>query len=776
MAEEKVTLSPTPEKAPRKEAAKQAQKKPETAPQKETSKEAPREPEKAPAKETPKDASKAAAKDSQKDSPKDSQKESLKEAPKDTAKDAQKEASKETAKEASKESAKESAKDAAKDAARDGRASKDAKEPKEKETKKSAPSAQSEAAEKDEEEDAPEESSYTLSGTTVCGGVAFGYAQQLGEGELEVPHFSIEKSQTRAEFTRLRAAINTVARELGELLETSANSDAPPEAVAFIEMHCQILKDESLISDTQDIIRERLINAEWALSLKLEDLRRAFEELDDAYLAERVEDIAQVVERVQRVLTGRRRPADTVSQMMRESSVILVAEDLSPADVLILKRRRDISVAGLVIENGSLTSHTAILARSLEIPTLVHVVGARGRIENDDVLLLDADRGLVTVNPQAELLPKISGRIQQLKAIRARQRELKSTPAATADGQSVRLCANIALPEDVRDAAGSGADGIGLFRSEFLFMNRPVLPSEDEQYETYRRVIRAMKDKPVTIRTADLGGDKMPSREALESLGYDCSREIVNPALGQRAIRFSLGFPELFMTQIRAILRAAFDANVRILIPMLSRVSEIMIVSDCIRRAQEELKDRGEEYAEHIALGGMIEVPAVAMSLPIFLRRLDFVSIGTNDLIQYMLAVDREDTSVSQIYDPMHPAVLAVLSKTIATANKAGKEISVCGEVAGDPVYAKLLLGMGLRNFSMDCARVLPLKEKILAYSAADAEELVRRLKRCDTCSGVRSMVLEHFQSCGDPQAQELAEKLALSMPQPVAAPVAASA
>ena len=608
--------------------------------------------------------------------------------------------------------------------------------------------------------------SFSLAGTKVCSGVAFGYAQQLGEGELEVPHFSIEKAQTRAEFTRLRAAINTVAKELTELLENSSHGDAPPEAIAFIEMHCQILKDESLITDTQDIIRDRLINAEWALSIKLEDLRRAFEELDDDYLAERVEDIAQVVERVQRVLTGRRRPADTVTQAMRDSAVILVAEDLSPADVLILKRRRDISITGLVIENGSLTSHTAILARSLEIPTLVHVTGARERIENDDVLLLDADRGLLTVNPETELLPRISNRIQQLKAVRARLKELKSTPAATADGEVLHLFANIALPEDVRDAVNNGADGIGLFRSEFLFMNRPVLPSEDEQYETYRRVVRSMKGKPVTIRTADLGGDKMPSNQALESIGYDAGSAVVNPALGQRAIRFSLGFPELFLTQLRAILRAACDGNVRILIPMLSRVSEIQIVTEYLKKAQQELKDRGVPYAQKVSLGGMIEVPAVAISLPIFLRKLDFVSIGTNDLIQYILAVDREDASVSQIYDPMHPAVLSILSKTISTANRAGKEISVCGEVAADPIYAKLLLGMGLRNFSMDCAQLLPLKEKLLTYSAAQAADLIKRLRRCDTCSSVRNIVHEHLLACGDPQAKELAACLVYPMPQ----------
>ena len=357
-----------------------------------------------------------------------------------------------------------------------------------------------------------EEESVTLSGIAVFPGVALGQAQILSEGDLDIPHFSIEKTQTRSENLRLRAAVNTVDKELADVEESlSQNEDTPPEAFAFINLQRQILADESLINDTLAILKERLVNAEWALSLRMEELRRTFEAIDNDYLAERIDDISQVVERVQRVLSGRRRPADTVKLPTSEDKVILIAEDLDPADILILKRRRDLSLAGLVTSSGSTTSHAAILARSLEIPTLVSVEGAVSRIASDDVVLLDADRGTLTLHPNPALMPQVSQRIRELSAVRNRQRKLISCPCVTADNVPVSLQANIALPEDVRDAQRLGADGIGLFRSEFLFMNRPTPPSEDEQFEAYRRVIRAMKGKPVTIRTMDLGGDKVLS-------------------------------------------------------------------------------------------------------------------------------------------------------------------------------------------------------------------------------------------------------------------------
>ncbi len=580
-----------------------------------------------------------------------------------------------------------------------------------------------------------------LSGISVCNGLVLGQAQLLSEGELEIPHFSIEKAQTRAEFTRLRAAIAKVAREFEDLATHPSMSDAPSEATAFIELHRQILSDESLITDTQAIIRERLINAEWALAIKLEELRRAFEEISDEYLAERVEDIAQVIERVQRVLTGRRRPADAVRQAMSDEKIVLIASEMSPADILILKRRRDVSVAGLVVESGSANSHTAILARSLEIPTLVNVKDVTETVETDDVVLLDADKGTITLNPDPAQLPAVAQRIKQLNEARARQRQLKNRPCLTKDKQTVKLLANIALPEDVIDAVRMGADGIGLFRSEFLFMNRPTLPSEDEQYETYRRVIRAMKGRPVTIRTMDLGGDKMPSHEALVALDMENAENVANPALGRRAIRFCLSRPDVFVTQLKAILRAAVGANVRIMLPMLSRPSEIDITRGFLELARQELRDRQIAYAEHLPLGGMIEVPAVALILPAFLSKLDFVSIGTNDLIQYTLAVDRHDPMVAELYDPLHPAVLSLLFSSIRTALKSGKEISVCGEIAGDPVMARLLLGMGLRHLSMESARILPLKERLLEVDTSEAEKFVHQLRRMRSIANIHKAV-----------------------------------
>ena len=585
----------------------------------------------------------------------------------------------------------------------------------------------------------------TLAGTSVSSGTAFGHAQMFAEGDLEIPHFMIDKTQTRAEFTRLRAAVHTVDKEFEELIEElNSEEDSPAEAIAFLELHRQLLNDETIIAETQDIIRERLINAEWALSLKLDDIRRSFEEIDDEYLADRIEDIAQVIERVQRVLSGRRRPADTVSRMMSESSVILVAEDFSPADILILKRRQDISITGLIIEKGAATSHSSILARSLEIPTLVNVTGACEAIETDDVLLMDADKGTVIVNPDKNDMPLMSDSIRRTNTARLRQRQLKAH-CVTSDGCAVSLLANLALPEDVKEAVANGADGVGLFRSEFLFMNRPDFPSEDEQFETYTRVVKAMRGKIVTIRTMDLGGDKLPSREALESIGVDPDKPIANPALGRRAIRFCLSHPDLFLTQLRAILRAGATGRVRLLVPMLAWVSEAGIVQSYVRRAQEELRERGVKFAENIQIGGMVEVPSAALCLKQFLRRLDFVSVGTNDLIQYLLAVDREDPDVSYLYDPLHPAVLSTLHNCINTAHRAGKEISVCGEAAADPVFAFLLLGMGLRHFSMESGRILPIKEFLLAANAAEAASLVRRIQRAHTIQDVRKHLLEYF-------------------------------
>lgn len=592
-------------------------------------------------------------------------------------------------------------------------------------------------------DDLPVLSPVELTGQTVCSGTIFGRAQLLTEGELEVPHFTIEKNQTRAEFTRLRGAINRVAREFQELLDADIDHEMPAEARGFIELHSQILKDETLIADTQNIIRERLINAEWALAIRLEDLRRSFEEIDDDYLAERIEDIAQVIERVQRVLTGRRRRCDSVQQVMSESAVILIAEDLSPADILILRRRGDISIAGLIVELGSPTSHSAILARSLEIPMLVNVDHAREYIRNDDEVLLNADAGTVIVHPSEDSIPAKARIARGGASKRKRLQRLRSAPCATADGVRIELLANIALAEDVPEAVKNGADGIGLFRSEFLFMNRPVLPDEEEQFETYLRVIRSMNGKPVTIRTMDLGGDKQLSDEALRTLNEDTEEMVTNPALGKRAIRFCVDHPDIFKTQLRAILRASAEGDVRILLPMLTRLSEVHFTRRMLEQCRQELDARGQKYAPSIPMGGMIEVPAVAYCLNNFLRVLDFASIGTNDLVQYVLAADRQDPAVSNLCTPMHPAMIHMLADIIAVTSKSGKSVSVCGEAASDPLFAKLLIGLGIRSLSMGCTSLLAVKELMLSYTLAQAQEFARHIRRARCAQDLRKAVLK---------------------------------
>lgn len=570
--------------------------------------------------------------------------------------------------------------------------------------------------------------SRTYPGFSVFNGVALGQAQIFSEGDFDVPHFSITEAQVKSEKQRLRAAVSSVNKEFEELTET-VGEEAPAEAGAFIEMHRQILNDPALFTETQKIIAERLINAEWALAQRLEDVRSAFESIDDPYLSERVEDVEHVVERIQRKLSGRRRPADTLGPMS-EDKLILIAKSLNPTDILILKRRRDISVAGIITETGSLTSHTSILARSLEIPTLVGVKDIVEFVDNDDVVLLDADRGQVIVQPDPQSLPEVAERIRALNEAKLEQKKFRTRPAQTSDGIPVELCANIAIPEDAQDAVRVGADGIGLFRSEFLFMNRPSFPSEDEQYENYRRVIRAMKGKPVTIRTMDIGGDKMPSQEALDSLDLGDLTQIENPSLGRRAIRLCMARPELFLTQLRAILRAGCDGTVRILLPMLTRPSEVDITRGFLLRARQQLRKQGIAFAENIAVGGMIETPASALMAPAFLNKLDFISIGTNDLVQYTLAVDRRDPGVADLYDPLHPAVLTLLSYVVKSALKAKKEVSVCGEMAADETMAKILIGMGVRHLSMGSARLLAMKEHIFRIDSKDAKKLADKLRR----------------------------------------------
>jgi phosphotransferase system enzyme I (PtsI) len=571
-----------------------------------------------------------------------------------------------------------------------------------------------------------------LVGSGVTHGIAVGRAHLLAPSELDVRQYTIERRDVLHEIGRLTSAFNVVREELDELRSGIAPG-APSEVRAFLDLHRLILGDALLAEAPRDLIRGRLINAEWALTIQLEQLVKQFDAIDDEYLRERSTDVRQVVERVVNALAGGRptRVAFT-KQLAPGERLILIAQDLAPADVLHLKDRADVDLAGFVTELGGPTSHTAILARSLGLPAVVGAENARSIIQEGDLVVIDADFDAVIVNPSDEELAEFGKRVRDESAHRAQLRKLRGKIARTRDGIAIELQANIELPEDARDALEAGADGIGLFRSEFLFMDRDELPSEDEQYEAYAKVARAMKGKPVVIRTLDIGADKVLNEAARETLGMGrgAPRPESNPALGLRAIRYCLAYPELFLTQLRAILRASEVGTVRILVPMLAHVHEVEQALAFVAQAKQQLRERRRKYDGRVQVGGMVEVPAAALSVPQLVKKLTFLSIGTNDLIQYTLAIDRADSSVAHLYDHLHPAILRLIALTIKECGRARVPVAVCGEVAGELEMTELLLGMGLRQYSMHPSQILPLKERLFTLSTKDSARLAARVLR----------------------------------------------
>ncbi|SIT39800.1 Phosphoenolpyruvate-protein phosphotransferase [Paraburkholderia piptadeniae] len=545
--------------------------------------------------------------------------------------------------------------------------------------------------------------SFTLHGIPVSRGIAIGRAYLIAPAALDVDHYLIEPTQIEDEVERFRAAQQVVHQELDELRADLA-ADAPTEMGAFLDVHSMILNDAMLVQETIDLIRTRRYNVEWALTEQLERLTRHFDEVEDEYLRERKADIEQVVERVLKALAGA--TGSLVSIHGRCDEMIVVAHDIAPADMMQFKTQ---TFQGFVTDLGGRTSHTAIVARSLGIPATVGVQHASALIRQDDLIIVDGDHGIVIVDPAPIVLEEYSYR-QSEKVLEARKlQRLKFSPTQTVCGTRIELCANIELPEDAQSAIDAGATGIGLFRTEFLFMNQKHgMPEEEEQFTAYRRAVELMNGMPVTIRTIDVGADK-----PLDSIG-DEYETAPNPALGLRAIRWSLSEPHMFLTQLRAILRASAYGSVKILIPMLAHAREIDQTLDLIQEAKRQLDDAGLAYDPNVRVGAMIEIPAAAIALPLFLKRLDFLSIGTNDLIQYTLAIDRADNAVAHLYDPLHPAVLHLIAFTLREAKRAGVPVSICGEMAGDPSLTRLLLGMGLTEFSMHPSQLLLVKQEIL--------------------------------------------------------------
>ena len=568
--------------------------------------------------------------------------------------------------------------------------------------------------------------SFTLHGAGVGGGIAIGQVHLISSARMEVAHYAVAPEHIELEVMRFSTAVAKVRAELQEL-RRSVPASAPAELGAFLSLHLMILDDATLSQTPRDLIRELRCNAEWALTQQMNKLVAQFEEIEDPYLRERKADVVQVVERTLKAM--QEQPGRGSAAPAHEASLIVVAHDLSPADMILFKQHQ---YAGFVTDLGGVTSHTAIVARSLNIPAIVGAHTARQMVREGELVIVDGVHGVLIVDPDALVLEEYKARQRQIELGRQKLKRIRATPTTTRDGTAVDLHANIELPQDIEQVRESGATGVGLFRSEFLFLNRDDLPGEDEQFEAYRHVAQAMHGMPVTIRTLDLGADKTVNSSA---------RSGPNPAMGLRAIRLCLAEPQMFLTQLRAILRASKYGRIRLLLPMLAHAHEIEQALTMIAQAKQVLHEQNVPFDPGIEVGGMIEVPAAALSLGVFVRKLNFLSIGTNDLIQYTLAIDRTDDSVSHLYNPLHPAVLHLIAHTIKTGGRMNVPVAVCGEMAGDVELTRLLLGFGLREFSMHPANLLAIKQQVLKSDLGELAKFANRILRADDPERARRLL-----------------------------------
>ncbi|MBI1887533.1 MAG: phosphoenolpyruvate--protein phosphotransferase [Nitrosomonadales bacterium] len=568
--------------------------------------------------------------------------------------------------------------------------------------------------------------SFTLHGIAVSSGIAIGHAHLVSHTSLEVAHYVLPKKFVDEEIVRFDTALQITRNELSGL-RSNRPTHAAAEFDAFLELHQMILDDPLLSVAPREMIASEHCNAEWALKVQTETLVAQFDEFEDAYLRERQTDVKQVAERLLKQLLGQ--PGHQPTPMRLDVETILVAHDLSPADLIQFRPQQ---YAAFITDVGGATSHTAIVARSLNTPCVVGLHHARELVREDDLLILDGEQGVLIVNPDKSILAEYKLRQSEWELERKKLKRLRTARANTLDGTAIELYANIEKPEDVAEVKENGATGIGLFRSEFLFLNRDDLPDEEEQFEAYRAAAEGMEGQPVTIRTFDLGADK-------QLKGVE--RVASNPALGLRAIRLCLAEPQLFRPQLRALLRASHYGNIRILIPMLSSVSELNQTLQFIAATRQSLEDESIPCGSDVKIGGMIEIPAAALAINVFARKLDFLSIGTNDLIQYTLAIDRTDEEVAHLYDPLHPAILHLLAHAIGTCNKLGVPISVCGEIAGELPYTRLLLGLGLRQLSMFSAQVPSIKQRVLTTSLPELTALTQKILRADDPLRIRELL-----------------------------------
>lgn len=574
-------------------------------------------------------------------------------------------------------------------------------------------------------------SSFSLHGVGVSSGIAIGRAHLVSNALLEVAHYQIPKNSVQAEIKRFNDAVNDTKQDL-EKINAQYTSTAA-ELSSFINTHLMILNDSALSKKPRDIIKAQQCNAEWALKLQMDDIIKQFNQIEDSYLRERQRDVVQVVERIVKVLLGHPGKFITTSKQHEdESESILVAHDISPADAIQFKGHH---FAAFITDVGGVTSHTAILARSLNIPSIVALQHARDLIRHDELIIIDGDAGIVIVNPSQAVLAEYKLRQEAWVLEQQKLARIKSTKPMTLFGTHISLLGNIEVPTDVEAVLTAGATGIGLYRTEFLFMNRKDTPSEDQQYLAYKAVADSMQGMPITIRTLDLGADKL--------IHSNSSSEHQNPALGLRAIRYSLSEPQLFLTQLRALLRASHFGNIKILIPMVTTLAELRQTKRLLNIAKAELRELNIPFNEAIPIGAMIEIPAAAINSDAIAEELDFLSIGTNDLIQYTLAIDRTDNAVSHLYNPLHPSILKLIDMTVAACKKHNKPISLCGEMAGDPKLTKLLLGMGLRELSMHPSHVLRVKQQVLHSEIKKLDKITQQILASNDIAKVERLVDE---------------------------------
>ncbi|MCA9527697.1 MAG: phosphoenolpyruvate--protein phosphotransferase [Myxococcales bacterium] len=565
---------------------------------------------------------------------------------------------------------------------------------------------------------------FVMEGIGVSPGYAIGRAHLVDRRRIQIPKYHLPHDQVESELERLEAALAQSESQIQDVRDKL--SDAGEEHGLILEAHQLMLRDEQLVHATREAIRADLINAEWALKKVIRSIKQLFDNIDDEYFRERRADVEFVGSRVLRNLLGTAQP----NLSLVGPSAIVVAHDLSPADTAFLMRT---AVLGFATDAGGKTSHTAIMARSLDLPAVVGLENISERVATGDMLILDGASGRIVVNPSPVELARYQ-RLQlewqnRLAVITAS----RHAPAATTDGVPVHIAANVERPEETRTALEFGALGVGLYRTEYLYMNRETLPSEDEQYAAYRQVVEDAGPSGATIRTLDIGGDKF-----IEHLKRN--REL-NPVMGLRAIRFCLHELKLFKTQLRALLRASAHGRLRILIPLVSGVEEVRVVRALLQDCRDEVVAAGHAVADDIPLGIMIELPSAALIADVLAHEADFFAIGTNDLIQYMLAIDRGNEHVAHLYRPLHPAVLRVLAQVVAAAHAAGIPVSMCGEMAGEPGYIPVLLGLGLTELSMNTVSVPLVKSVVRAISMADCRALFSELSALVTTAEIERRV-----------------------------------